>query len=390
MSNALKFTERGEVSLHVSVDHTEDGRSWLRFAVQDTGIGLSPATRERLFQPFVQADSSMARKHGGSGLGLAICRRLIQLMGGTITVASVEGAGSTFTCMIPFTSSTGALPASHPARAHATSLPVPVNQVARILVVEDNLVNQRITCVQLEKLGYRVEVAGNGQAAVQLLAASQDNTAWELVLMDCQMPEMDGFEATAIIRAGEQQTGRHLPIVALTANALPGDRERCIQAGMDDYLTKPIKFDELRTTVQRWLATPTTAPLRPAVQHQPPEPTPLDPAILAELRGLQAAGEPDLLCSLIDLFMDEAPSLLAAVRSAIMARDPAALRTAAHALKGCSSNLGATLLAAQCKILEDHGRAGTLAAAPAALTALETEYTRAVTALNHERATILA
>ncbi|MBA3945548.1 MAG: PAS domain-containing protein [Herpetosiphonaceae bacterium] len=391
VSNAVKFTEQGTVDIEASVDRTDGQQVWIHFAVRDTGVGLGPVARVQLFQPFTQADSSMARKHGGTGLGLAISQRLIELMGGVIEVASVEGEGSTFTCRVPFAYAKGLIP-SVPTGDLTGIVTLPQVQVdpgVMILVVEDNPVNQRITRMQLEKLGYGVDVASNGREALRVLAEAQGTTPWGLVLMDCQMPEMDGFEATAAIRATEHSTGLHLPIVALTANALLGDVARCLRAGMDDYLAKPVGLDELRATIERWVAA--SAPRRdpaPAPQYLMPKAATLDHAMLNELRGLQEEGMPDLLSELVDLFMDEAPRLITAIRAAITMGDAGALRVAAHTLKGCSSNLGALVLAGECKKLEDLGRGGALGDAPRGFEAVEMEYARAATALRQERATL--
>ncbi len=391
VSNAIKFTEQGTVDIQVDVDRMDGQQVWIDFAVRDTGIGLGAGARARLFQPFTQADSSMARKHGGTGLGLAISQRLADLMGGVIEVASIEGKGSTFTCRVPFAYSRAWIqPAQIGVPTGVTPIPqVRGNPAVLILVVEDNPVNQRITRMQLEKLGYRVDVASNGREAIDILSEAPGNRPWGLVLMDCQMPEMDGFEATAAIRVAEEHTGLHLPIVALTANALQGDAARCLQAGMDDYLAKPVKLDELRATIERWVTLPATMPqTAAALEALPVEMAVLDHAMLDELRGLQEEGMPDLLSELVELFMAEAPPLISTLRTAIATGDAAALRVAAHTLKGCSGNLGAVVLAAECKKLEELSRSGALDGAQLDLAAVEREYARAVTALQQELATL--
>jgi CheY-like chemotaxis protein len=233
----------------VSNDGRRDGRPVLRFEIIDTGVGVPPSVQVSLFQPFVQADSSTTRRFGGTGLGLAICRKLVELMGGDIGVTSTEGKGSSFWFNVRMEESPSSGLFIEPAPAAAPgeeTLPNP--HALRVLVAEDSKVNQMVATLQLRKLGCEVEVAGNGKEAL----AAWERRPYDLILMDCQMPEMDGFEATRRIRALESE--RSLPpirIVAMTASALQGDREHCLEAGMDDYISKPAKFDEIRTLLHR-------------------------------------------------------------------------------------------------------------------------------------------
>jgi signal transduction histidine kinase/CheY-like chemotaxis protein len=240
--NAIKFTEKGEVALYVRAMSQDARFATLRFGVRDTGIGMDEATRAKLFQVFAQGDSSTTRRFGGSGLGLAISQRLISGLGGQITVRSTPGAGSDFS--FELTLPKAEAPAPLPAREVA---PPAQTLSGRMLVVEDDRVNQRVIAVLLQQLGLQSVLVADGAAAVE--AAGRE--AWDAVLMDCQMPGMDGFEATRRIRA--QLAGRPLPIIALTANAMRGDREACLAAGMDDFLAKPVRLDELRHCLARWL-----------------------------------------------------------------------------------------------------------------------------------------
>jgi PAS domain S-box-containing protein len=531
VGNALKFTERGEVTLNVRLIETNDRRVTLRFAVQDTGIGVSPEQQVRLFKPFSQADTSTTRKYGGTGLGLAISKRLVEIMGGQIAIDSQAGQGSTFWFIVPLEQGSldvlrksvlaaglqgvrvlivddnvtnrtvlhhqviawGMLPGSASSAAEAleklraasanepfdvalldmempgmdgvdltrviradptiqaiklilltsvgrigsdeavqkmgldAALVKPVRQSElynclitvmgvsaptagaaalprsakdegrgiHILLAEDNVVNQQVAVYMLESRGYRVDVVGNGREALDALA----RVPYRLVLMDCQMPEMDGVEATAEIRRREIST-QHTPIVALTARALRGERERCIAAGMDDYIAKPITPDVLYSTLRRWVprtSAPTEAPsaeTRSIVSMSPepmaapvePEPTPtIDRAVLANLRKLQQPGEPDVLGQLIDLFLNETPSRLAAVREAVEKGDAPRLAKAAHTLKGSSASLGARQMACVCAELEAKGKAGDLTSASALLAQLEAEFERGCSALLAEK-----
>ena len=233
LGNAVKFTEHGEVRLRVSCSADER----LVFEVSDTGIGMSPEGLSRLFQPFVQADGSITRRFGGTGLGLTISRQLAELMGGKLTATSVEGRGSTFTRRLP-------LPSVAPQQDVTTEDLQAISLAGlRVLLVEDNPVNQKVAVRLLDRLGVEVEVASNGREGVEAVTARD----FDIVLMDCQMPVMDGYEATREIRA----RGYRLPIVALTANAMKGDAERCRAAGMDDFLSKPVRKQDLEKMLAR-------------------------------------------------------------------------------------------------------------------------------------------
>jgi CheY-like chemotaxis protein len=237
--NAVKFTTRGAVSLTVDVTGHDVLGMTLRFAVADTGIGIPADRMHTLFNPFTQVDASTTRVYGGTGLGLSIVRRLAEAMGGAAGVESQEGIGSTFWFTIRAAWIVESAPVEDDALHEQSRSEGPVRR--RILLAEDNLVNEKVACRTLEKLGYEVGIARNGREAV---------TAWEtgrydLILMDCQMPVLDGYDATREIRRREGAAS-HIPIVALTAHAMKDDDRRCKAAGMDDYLTKPIDRARVR------------------------------------------------------------------------------------------------------------------------------------------------
>jgi PAS domain S-box-containing protein len=249
VSNAIKFTENGRVNIRAYGD--ADGM--LRIEVQDTGIGIAPEQLSRLFTKFTQADSSTTRKYGGTGLGLAISKQLVELMGGQIGANGRPGSGSTFWFTLPFaqragTTGTNKVSTLDPQQLQQARIDSIADSPLRVLVVEDHAVNRLLATRLLKKFGCEVAIAENGLIACELTA--QESV--DLVLMDCQMPEMDGFEATRTIRSRELETGRHLPIVALTANAMSEDRERCLDAGMDDYITKPCSASDFERTLRRW------------------------------------------------------------------------------------------------------------------------------------------
>jgi PAS domain S-box-containing protein len=241
--NAIKFTERGEVAIRIECTASAANQVSVRAEVRDSGPGMSPAQQEKLFQPYSQLESAGARKETGTGLGLAIVRRLATLMGGEAGVVSREGAGSTFWFTATFAAVDDAAmadtPASGPARpvSHSAEL-----RARRVLVADDNEVNLKVARMMLVRLGLDVEVANDGAQAV----AAWKRGGFDLILMDCQMPELDGFDATRAIRS-QETAGTRIPIVALTANAMKGDEARCLEAGMDGYLTKPVTLDALRT-----------------------------------------------------------------------------------------------------------------------------------------------
>ena len=251
-ANAIKFTERGEVAVQAGLESREGGTATLRIAISDTGIGIQADQATALFLPFVQADASTTRKYGGTGLGLSISKQLVEMMGGRIGFDSRVGEGSTFWFTAVF--EVPAEPAKAAAIEGPASLQAPggvaeVRPEARILVAEDHPINRRVLLAQLEKLGCRARAVASGAEAVEAVEREE----FDLVLMDCQMPGMDGFEATRRIRG----SGRpDLPIVAVTADAMSGDRERCIREGMSDYLSKPIELCLLAEVLAKWLAEP--------------------------------------------------------------------------------------------------------------------------------------
>ncbi len=247
VGNAIKFTEHGEVAVEVEVEKWAEDVICLHFAVRDTGIGIPADKQQLIFAPFSQADGSMTRKYGGTGLGLTISSQLVTMMGGRLWVESAEGCGSTF----HFTVQVGV---QREAAGKATPVQPPAASFERkgqlsILLAEDNVVNQKLAVRLLEKWGHQVVVVGNGKEALAVL----EQQRFDVVLMDVQMPEMDGLEATATIRAREQATNRRLPIIAMTAHAMKGDQERCLAAGMDGYLTKPLQTKELRAILESFL-----------------------------------------------------------------------------------------------------------------------------------------
>ncbi len=333
LGNAVKFTERGRVTLRTRKLAARDGdpRIWMRFEVRDSGIGIAPDALARLFQPFVQADESTTRAFGGTGLGLVISKYLVELMGGTIGAQSATGQGSTFHFELPFGAATSA---AAPLRAN---LPAARRIRARALVAEDNLVNQEIVSAMLEKLGVETTIVDNGARAVEALRSER----FDLVLMDCQMPVLDGYDATVQIRQSEPPD-RRTPIIALTANAFVEDRNLCVQAGMDDYLAKPVSFATLTEVLQRWL------PASSIDRHdEPAAPAPAsdrDPIADGVIDNLVAEFGTPTVRRLIRVYLDTVGPYRDAIARDAERRDLNALVASLHALKSSSRTIGGNTL----------------------------------------------
>jgi len=246
LSNAVKFTERGRVGVRLELRPVADGRYEIRVEVRDTGTGIAPDKLAHIFEKFTQADSSTTRKYGGTGLGLAISRQLAELQGGSIVAESKAGIGSVFSISIPADAAPAAepaLPTTEPAGGSS-----PNSFRAHLLLVEDNVVNQKVVIAILKKRGFAIDIANDGAQALAMLETGQ---AYDLVLMDVQMPVMDGMEAPRHIRKSPRWQG--LPVIAMTAHAMNGDKERCIEAGMNAYIAKPIQAAHLVATIEKLL-----------------------------------------------------------------------------------------------------------------------------------------
>ena len=428
LGNALKFTERGEIA--VQVDHLAPTATQTRLTimVSDTGIGIPASARDRLFHSFSQADGSTTRRFGGTGLGLAIVKQLVEAMGGQIGVESVHGQGSRFwfTVLLERPSQTAAADAAAAARAasHGQGSPdrrplsASPGRRGRILLVEDNEINREVALGMLDMLGHRTETATNGREAVE----AWGKAAYDLILMDCQMPEVDGFEATRLIRERESAAGtrsegrgtgqdfleprtsnpassapRRVPIIALTANAIRGDRNLCLEAGMDDYLSKPYTQDQLRDVIAHWLpaspvdkgeqamSTPIEGTAAPTA-----EPSASDAAASVNkqaweaIRALQRPGQPDLLGKILGMYVNDSRELIETIRQALEQQDAQAVFRAAHTLKSSSGNVGAAGLAERCKTLESLGRQNQLNQAPELFRQIEAEYATVLNVLDTE------
>ena len=403
VSNAVKFTQCGSITLTVTVAEDSASHALVRFEVQDTGIGVEPAVQAKIFEAFSQADGSTSANNGGTGLGLSIVKQLVQLMGGTVGVRSEPGQGATFWCTARLEKVLGNTREGRkrfPSKRDdvrpngVLKLREPKITGTRILLAEDNPVNREVAVCMLEQLGCQVVAVEHGRDAVAKTECAQ----FDLVLMDCQMPEMDGFSASKAIRDGEQRTGRHVPIVALTAHAMGGDRERCLAAGMDDYMTKPYTQGELGNMIQRWVQRPgdeaaltsdqsKAVPAEPAqlpsdlteqetrqapVRALPDEP--LADQVLEQLRELRRPGRPDPVVKILTSFLESSATYVSAIHQAVVHQDAEALFRAAHALKSSSAMIGAMGLSSILKDFELLGRQGNVAESHKRMAELDAVY----------------
>lgn len=347
LGNAVKFTEKGEVRLVVTRlrGAAEDGQIGLRFAVEDTGIGIAPEAIDRIFERFSQADASTTRQYGGSGLGLAISRYLVDLMGGRIQVRSVPNRGSRFWFDVWFDIAQPTDAGTGP----AVSTPAPKD--ARILVAEDNPVNQVVIKGLLDQFGASVTLVDDGEQAV----AQVMRVRFDLVLMDCNMPVLDGYEATRRIRHWERhhRARRAVPIIALTANALVGDREACLAAGMTDHLTKPITARRLEAMVARYLtANPPpafSAPLETPreMTDTPSSAPPFDPSVVNGLPMVLDGSNPGFADEMLNLFSQDLHTSLHSLEAAGKEGDLRGIKHWVHTIKGTAAQIGAAALAAE-------------------------------------------
>jgi signal transduction histidine kinase/CheY-like chemotaxis protein len=354
LSNALKFTHQGEVRLAVQPDAASGG---LRFTVSDTGIGIAPEVQPLLFNRFVQADASTTRKYGGTGLGLAIVDQLGKLMGGHVTLHSEPGKGSTFTVV---------LPTVRPATPQVATAPPPAQsglRAGRILVAEDNPTNQIVAVGLLKKAGYHdVTVVANGQEAVRAALAG----GYAAVLMDCQMPVMDGYSATRSLRAA----GSKLPIIALTANAGPGEAQACLDAGMDDYLSKPINQAGLEALLARWIQQPVADGPDATGAARPSNGEPQAPVFDRVLALSRLGDDEELLRAVVASFVSHAPAAMAELERALAAGDADAAHRQLHSMIGSAAAVAATALHQQMLRMDTQVQGGELDAARGQLAAL--------------------
>jgi len=351
LDNAIKFSHEGSIQFSIAHEALEGDESLLHIEVRDRGIGIQPDKQALIFDTFTQADASTTRKYGGSGLGLSICARLAEKMGGRIRVESQPGQGSVFLVEVRLKRNqigkSEELASLQALEASGT--------VLNVLVAEDNCVNQRIVRGLLEKHKHRVEIAQNG---FQVLSAL-DRERFDAILMDIQMPEMDGLECTHLLRQREKSTGERVPIIAMTAHALEEEKRKCLEAGMDAYLTKPLNAALLLATLQSCA--------KAAGGHKAED---FDADEVLKILG----GDRELLLEEASrLFLEDSALLLEDMKRAVRQKNPQGLFKAAHAFKGCVGNFHSQTLMERGRLLEELGESGSFPAAEAELAQLEKE-----------------
>lgn len=360
LGNANKFAQGGDILFAADVlpDAGAPGIARLRFRVKDTGLGIAAEHMRNLFQRFVQADGSIQRRFGGSGLGLAISKHLVELMGGSIQVASEAGQGADFWFDVPMPLSAGLAQVARPQSA-ATGV-----EGARVLLAEDHPINQQIMCAILRQAGAEVRVVDNGEQAVEAMFQGE----FDIVLMDCQMPLMSGYDATRRIRARESN-GQHIPIVAITANAFAENKEKCLEAGMDDFLAKPVAGNVLIQTLATWIgARNSPAGARAAAAATQGIETAMADTLFAELG-------PEATVQVIELYLARAPGDVASLRQCVIDQDLLAFGQLLHGLKSSSQLLGGTRIGELAQLGDDLALAGKASAFD-----VHTEITAAVAA----------
>ncbi|HEY6782281.1 MAG TPA: ATP-binding protein [Candidatus Dormibacteraeota bacterium] len=393
LGNAVKFTDTGDVVLRVRKESAHGTSIGVRFEVADTGIGIDATQQARLFESFIQADASTTRRFGGTGLGLAISKRLAERMGGQIGVLSEAGRGSTFWFTITLETadhargrqapSPGLVPVPNGSadivineRVRDSFIEVAESARARLLVVDDSPVNQRVAVRMLEKMGHVVDVADNGVGALAALG----RVRYDAVLMDCQMPEMDGFEATREIRRREG-SDRHTIVIAMTAGAMAGDHDKCLAAGMDAYLSKPVMADNLMNMITSWFD--------PEAERKHASPGDQESAGLLDqsyVTGLRELGTREF-DKLVRLFLKDGQTRIDGLRAAQTTGDTSAMVKLAHSLKGSASSFGAGTLAARCGELQARARVADTAEDARMIDSVNAEFVLASAALREELAT---
>jgi PAS domain S-box-containing protein len=384
VGNAVKFTDRGKVTIKVSKQDEKDDRVMIRFDVKDTGIGISEIDQKKLFSPFVQADGSMTRRYGGTGLGLVIAKQLVEMMGGTIGYTSDPEHGSIFSFTASLTKQTNPELTLESDEVESTdrrggrdrrsiikiATPLPANTTLdnrrawdgtsspssrRVLLVEDNEVNQMVAGDQLTRRGYIVEIASNGQQALDALALA----SYDLVLMDCGMPVMDGYTATAEIRKREG-TSRHTPIVAMTAHAMNGDREKCLAAGMDAYLAKPVKSKALEEILSLMFGGTDLSNAGPVLARLSPIPTADDSSPVDLVTLTSIAPTPAKLKNIIEMYLRHTDGRLEEMKAAVIQGSAGEVYATAHKCLGGSLTCGMTAIVPALRELQRMGRADDL------------------------------
>jgi len=402
IGNAIKFTEQGGVQLRVAASDNSSEQVKFHFEVSDTGVGIAKKKQEIIFDSFSQEDGSTTRRYGGTGLGLTISRELVEMMGGELALESEPGKGSIFSFEVSMKASSET-DFSESARALQKNIFTPKTRPTmigllhgRVLVAEDNVVNQEVAVGMLSAMGVEVVVAKNGNEVMEHYSPN----SFDAVLMDCQMPVMDGFQAAREIRrleAGSTQKPVH--IIAVTANALAGDREKCAAAGMNDYLSKPFTGEQLYNILSNCLTAGDPVARRSATvrpQRETAEsgirqaPTVIVQSVLDELASLPQSGSQNLVRRVIGAYLGGSTAIMSRIRDAIELEDAAVVRASAHSLKSSSANVGAMALADLCKLMEVAGQQNDLSRIQELWQTLQDEHDKVVAELRSQMGVVAA
>lgn len=393
IGNAIKFTEQGSVQLRVTAADDDAEHMNIHFEVADTGVGIARDKQQVIFDSFSQEDGTTSRRFGGTGLGLAISMQLVEMMGGHIFVESETGKGSVFSFKLRLKASSES-EFSSSARSLQKGIFKPTDKSAaigllrgRVLLAEDNVVNQAVAVGMLAAMGVEVVVAKDGHEVLERFICD----SFDAVLMDCQMPDLDGFQATQAIRQLESESGeKPVPVIAVTANALAGDRGKCLSVGMNDYLSKPFTGEQLYTALSAYLEPGEPIPVQevkdaaadesatPDYQHATQS---IDFSVLDGLSELQQEGGENLVKKVLQAYLESSRELATKLHAAIDSADAEGIVATAHTLKSSSANVGALRLADLCKTLETAGREGDLSVAPGLRQQVQREYEQVIEAL---------
>jgi len=389
IGNAIKFTAHGEVAVTVETQSENSERLTVKCIVRDTGIGISEGKSKILFSPFQQLDPSMTRKFGGTGLGLAISKRLVEMMGGAIGVESEEGKGSCFWFTVVLVKAPPPKNGPLPAPVIKSPLYRGPKRTGRILVVEDNAVNRTVATKTLEKLGFQTGIASNGFEAIEAL----ETFPFDLVLMDVQMPEMDGFEATTLIRSATSKApDAKIPIIAMTAGAMHGDRERCLKAGMNDYISKPIDMRILAQILEKWLPRNDVESGDNKHSSDGNAHEPATNSTIFDYSGMMErfSNDQELAKKVIAIFIEDVPKQLITLKEDLHRGDFKTLEIVAHSMKGAASNLGLEQFRSVAFSIEQAARKGEKASITRDLPILEEHFRSVVAEIKKRRSGINA